>query len=226
MLLEAQKRDPDLQLLDELMTATFSQRRKEIIGDEPLISAVMDRWPALFSQRQLSAEFSRIVTKDLLESFVDGLDALVPRLLALYKDAASKRRLTLSSVLECLQKEDTNQNRRSAALISLPRYLSEESSNKIRMCDAHGETLDVMMKGMQVGLLIGHEGALHDAFPLEIINVAVVVEERVIYCMNLEYPHDMKYSFEFLQRVIMNIKPDQCSARIHGLRNKLLRFRL
>lgn len=53
MLLEVQKRDPDSQLLDELMTATFSQRRQEIIGDQPLISAVMDRWPVLFSERQV-----------------------------------------------------------------------------------------------------------------------------------------------------------------------------
>ena len=53
MLLEVQKRDPDLQLLDELMIATFSQRRQEIIGEEPLISEVMDRWPALFCQRQV-----------------------------------------------------------------------------------------------------------------------------------------------------------------------------
>ena len=60
MLLEVQKRDPDLQLLDELMTATFSQRRKEIIGDEPLISVVMDRWPALFSERQVTSANSDI----------------------------------------------------------------------------------------------------------------------------------------------------------------------
>lgn len=53
MLLEVQKRNPDLQVLDELMTVTFSQRRQEIVGDEPLISAVMDRWPALFSERQV-----------------------------------------------------------------------------------------------------------------------------------------------------------------------------
>ena len=155
MFLEVEKRDPDLQLLDELMIATFSQHRKEIIGDEPLISAVMDRWPAMFSERQvilcqlsstaqkscilllehwcsqractlccnhicdffvflplqlyaalnfphscpflcrfviclfqLSAVFSRIVTKDLLESFLDGLEALVTSLLELYKAAA------------------------------------------------------------------------------------------------------------------------------------------
>lgn len=53
MLLEVRKRDPNLQLLDEMMTATFSHRRQEIIGDEPLISTVMDRWPALFSERQV-----------------------------------------------------------------------------------------------------------------------------------------------------------------------------
>lgn len=55
MLLEIQKCDPDLQLLDELMTSTFSQRRKEIIGDEPLISVVRDRWPALFNERQVTS---------------------------------------------------------------------------------------------------------------------------------------------------------------------------
>ncbi|XP_063749959.1 uncharacterized protein LOC134871220 [Eleginops maclovinus] len=245
MLLEVQKREPDLHLLDELMTATFSQRRQEIIGDEPLIAAVKDRWPALFSERQLSAEFSRIVTKDLLESFLDGLDALVPDVLQMYGEAAaSGRRVRLSSVLSCLQKEDTNQNKRTAVLLGLPCYLAEDSSDIIRMCDAHGETLDVLMSGMQVGLLIGHEGPLHDAFPLDVFNVALVVEEKIIlhdlrdvstgfamllgaiYCLNLEYPRNMKYSFEFLQRVVMNIKPDQCSARIHGLRNKLLRYRM
>lgn len=102
----------------------------------------------------------------------------------------------------------------------------------------------MIIKGMQVGLLIGHEGRLHDAFPLEVFNVAVAAEEMIIvhdlkdvptgfamlmgaiYCLNIEYPRNINYSFEFLQRVIMSIKPDQCSARIHGLRNKLLRYHL
>ncbi|KAI9534235.1 hypothetical protein NQZ68_014531 [Dissostichus eleginoides] len=42
------------------------------------------------------------------------------------------------------------------------------------------ETLDVILEGMQVGLLIGHEGPLLDSFPLEVFNVAVVVEEKII----------------------------------------------
>lgn len=94
------------------------------------------------------------------------------------------------------------------------------------------------MKGMQLGLLIGCErGAIpHD--------VAVVVEETIVlhnvkdvaqsfamflgvlYCANLNYPRTMKYFFEFLQKVVMKIKPDQASARVHGLRNRILRYRL
>ncbi|XP_058481952.1 transmembrane protein 68 isoform X1 [Solea solea] len=117
MLLEVQKREPNIQLLDEMMIATFSQRRKEIIGDEPLIFAVMERWPALFSERQLSAEFKRVITKNLLVSFLEGLDASMESLLELYKAGVASKRSNLSSVLQCLQQEDTNQHRRTAALL-------------------------------------------------------------------------------------------------------------
>lgn len=100
------------------------------------------------------------------------------------------------------------------------------------------------MRRRQVGLLIGHEGPLDDAFPSKVFNVALVVEEKIIvydfrdvlsgfamlvgvtYCLNLEYPRTMRYSFEFLQKVVLSIQPDQCSARVHGLRKKLLRYRL
>lgn len=41
-----------------------------------------------------------------------------------------------------------------------------------------------------------------------------------IYFLNLEYPCTIKYSFEFLQKVIIKIKPDGCSAKIRELRNK------
>ncbi|KAL7886001.1 hypothetical protein AOLI_G00062960 [Acnodon oligacanthus] len=99
IVLEVQKRDPDLQLLDELMTAKFSQSRKEIIG---LHCLMRDR------SMQSSVE---LVTTDLMQSFLDGLDDLVPSLLELYK--ASSRRLTLSSVMQCLHKEDTSEQKNS-----------------------------------------------------------------------------------------------------------------
>lgn len=92
---------------------------------------------------------------------------------------------------------------------------------------AHVEFLDEAMKGMQLGLLIGCGGGERGAIPHEVFDVAIVVEETVvlhnmkdlaesfamlmgvIYCVNLKYPDAMKYTFEFLQRVMMNIEPDQ-----------------
>uniref|UniRef100_A0A8C9RYD4 Uncharacterized protein n=1 Tax=Scleropages formosus TaxID=113540 RepID=A0A8C9RYD4_SCLFO len=189
MLLEVQKCDPHLQLLDELMTATFSQQRKEIIGNEPLISVVMDRWPALFNERQVTSEFSRIVTTDLLQSFLNGLDALVPNLLELYKAAASSsRRLTLSSLMQCVHKE-----------------------------------VSCLMLFLNVAVVAEERIVLHD---LRDVPTGFAMLMDTIYCLNLEYPRNMKYSFEFLQRVIMKIKPDNCSSKIHGLTNKLLKYHL
>ncbi|CAG5994542.1 unnamed protein product, partial [Menidia menidia] len=145
---EMQKKDPNHQLLEDLMVATFSQRRKDIVGDQPHITELISRWPALFHERQ-----------------------------------------------------------------------------------AHADILDDAMKGMQVGLLIACEGSEQGAIPHEVFDVAVVVEETivlhnikdltvgfamlmgVIYCINLKYPNDMKYSFEFLQRVVMKISPDHASAQ-------------
>uniref|UniRef100_A0A3B3UMB2 Uncharacterized protein n=1 Tax=Poecilia latipinna TaxID=48699 RepID=A0A3B3UMB2_9TELE len=86
------------------------------------------------------------------------------------------------------------------------------------------------MKGMQVGLLIACEGGEQGAVPHQVLDVeeTIVVHNIkdmtlgfatlmcVIYCVNLKYPDDMKDSFEFLQRVVMKIKPDQASARVHG----------
>ncbi|KAL6491364.1 hypothetical protein MHYP_G00017090 [Metynnis hypsauchen] len=59
---------------------------------------------------------------------------------------------------------DTNEKRRTSALLGLPHYLSEEPAS-IKMCDAYGETLDVAMRGMQVGLLIGYEVQLDKHTP-------------------------------------------------------------
>lgn len=55
---------------------------------------------------QISAEFSRIVSKDLVESFLDELDALVPSLIPFCKAAGeSGRRICLSGIMSCLLKE-------------------------------------------------------------------------------------------------------------------------
>lgn len=55
---------------------------------------------------QFKAEFKRIITTDILKSFLDGLDGLVPRLLKVYKAATkSGKKQSLKDILNCLVRD-------------------------------------------------------------------------------------------------------------------------
>lgn len=88
-----------------------------------------------------------------------------------------------------------------------------------------------------MGVVIVNEGD-------DIINASVVLEEAVVLCdlgdipnavamlmgllyaLNIDYPKELKYTFEVIRRVLMNIGASQCSSLVHGLRNRLLRKKM
>lgn len=75
--------------------------------------------------------------------------------------------------------------------------------------------------------------------PQSVVSVSVVVEEEIvlqelpdlptafaylfglIYALNLKYPKDLRYTFETVQKVFMELGTD-VSARVRSLNNKLL----
>ncbi|KAJ8349383.1 hypothetical protein SKAU_G00245130 [Synaphobranchus kaupii] len=159
-------------------------------------------------QDEIAAEFMRLVSADLHKSFLDGLDRYLPRLLKVYK-ARGSRVTELHSLLESLDSEATD---------------SEEAA----------------VKGVQVGVLIVTEEGEQAALPKNIVDVAVIMEEHIVlrelrdvsngfavlmgflYSLNIDYPKGLKYTFEVIQKIIMDIGGGTCCARAHGLRNKLL----
>ena len=52
-LLDEVKKVNNGNIVAEKMAKTFSQRRKEIIVDRPLVSTVKERWPGLFGESQV-----------------------------------------------------------------------------------------------------------------------------------------------------------------------------
>ncbi len=52
---EVKKKKPDCNLIDSLMGQAFALRRQEIVEKEPLVTEIESRWPALFSERQVSS---------------------------------------------------------------------------------------------------------------------------------------------------------------------------
>ncbi|XP_047657947.1 uncharacterized protein LOC125139090 isoform X2 [Tachysurus fulvidraco] len=46
---------------------------------------MVERWPALFTERQVFAEFNRITSKNLEGDFFEALDQYAPRFIELFK---------------------------------------------------------------------------------------------------------------------------------------------
>uniref|UniRef100_A0A672HC49 Uncharacterized protein n=1 Tax=Salarias fasciatus TaxID=181472 RepID=A0A672HC49_SALFA len=44
----------------------------------------------------------------------------------------------------------------------------------------------------------------------------------IIYDLNLKYPTDLRYMFEFIQKILMELDTHRLSAKIQVLKNKLL----
>ncbi|XP_057210954.1 uncharacterized protein LOC130567073 [Triplophysa rosa] len=234
---EMKKKKVAWKQVDALMDNTFSLRRKEVISEVPLVKDVKKRWPALFTQRQVAAEFRRIMAKDLGKAFFDGLDEYVPTFLQLYRERCSGDG-ALKCLVESLDADNSNQRRREVVLLGLPHYVREQPSKFLKNCEPLDE--DDVVKGMDVGLLIVSEENPGDLLPKEIIDVAIVLEEQIViddlkdvsqgfahlmgllYVLNISYPKELKYTFEVVQKVIMKIGGDTCSSRVHAVRKKLL----
>ncbi|KAK3525115.1 hypothetical protein QTP86_016486 [Hemibagrus guttatus] len=65
------------------------------------------RWPALFTERQISKEFTRLVSKDLSKSFFEGLDSHLSKLIPLFKSKHYEDIPEMTSILESLDKDES-----------------------------------------------------------------------------------------------------------------------
>ncbi|XP_037620066.1 uncharacterized protein LOC119484944 isoform X3 [Sebastes umbrosus] len=193
--------------MKQQMEVTFSLRRKEIVELVPMVSEVQERWPALFYKAEIREEFLRLTNKDLIDNFRAAINQHTPRLLKLYWARRTAFPPEMDQLLNRLDEEATD---------------PEEEQTK--------------------GLIVGILTVLEDddsSAPATVINVAVVVEEDIvlqdlpdlptafaylfglIYALNLQYPKELRYTFETIQKVFMELGTD-LSARVRSLKNKLL----
>ncbi|KAL2084824.1 hypothetical protein ACEWY4_020342 [Coilia grayii] len=190
------------------METTFSLRRKEIVQDQPLVSTIKQRWPGLFFEEEVCAEFFRINRIDLKSTFLTSLDNHTQGLLTMYRAKARQGRWNnLYKLLEELDSQNT-------------------------------EALGPHTQAMKIGILEVTDSTNSGPHPT-VVNVAVVLEEEVVmdnlgdftnafmmffgllYALNMEYPKDLRYTFEAVQKIILNLGKE-CTARIQSLKNKLL----
>ncbi|XP_071327495.1 uncharacterized protein [Trachinotus anak] len=237
MVQEMRKTIPNLAYIDDAMNATYALRRQEIVEEEPHVAKVRVRWPALFTERQVIKEFTRLMSMDI-NKFNEGLDSHLHKLLQLFRLKRFEDLQEMTSLMESLDKDASNQRKRAAALQGLPWYMKENPSTLMKRCEPTDPEEDVI-KGMVIGILLVVED-VKEPLPVSYNDVAIVIEEKIVvrhlgdvpnafvnlmgllYMLNLDYPKDLKYTFEVIQRLFMGIGSEMCTPRVHSLKNKLL----
>ncbi|CAL9682187.1 unnamed protein product [Knipowitschia caucasica] len=77
---EMKKRN-NRQFVKMKMGKTFGYRRQEIVQSEPSTKEIKERWPALFQEEEVNAEFVRITTRPLESTLFAQLDRHASKLL-------------------------------------------------------------------------------------------------------------------------------------------------
>ncbi|KAL0994621.1 hypothetical protein UPYG_G00125000 [Umbra pygmaea] len=69
-------------VIADKMARTFSYRRQEVVNQEPRIKDFKDRWPALFQQKEINADFLRLMAVPLEDKFMSQLDMYSSQLIS------------------------------------------------------------------------------------------------------------------------------------------------
>ncbi|KAJ8341231.1 hypothetical protein SKAU_G00335220 [Synaphobranchus kaupii] len=183
------------------MDQTFSLRRKEIVEEQPPVKRMMERWPALFTESQVFAEFYRVASKNLKKDFYEALDHHSTRLIDIFR---SRKGVVDQSLDRLLQPINTQANdittTRTAVLQCLPLHLGDDSSEFfIRVSDS-----DTNYDFTQVP--VGVLSVMTEDTPPKISSIAIILEGNLvldeipthaqalcllfglIYALHLDYP--------------------------------------
>ncbi|KAL7382913.1 hypothetical protein ABVT39_001568 [Epinephelus coioides] len=138
-----------------------------------------------------------------------------------------------------IDQNDSIETRRACSLKALALYLNEDPEALVKEYTSENpddtqRDLDQTLIGIYV---IQHPGASVDELPEDVgiivegvqvlsglkdVATACALLFGIIYDLNLSYPTDLRYMFEFIQKILMELDTHRLSAKIQVLKNKLL----
>ncbi|XP_062849580.1 uncharacterized protein LOC134311859 [Trichomycterus rosablanca] len=239
---EMKKRNPSASVIGLKMDQTFPPRRREIVEDRPPVKTLKERWPALFTERQVFAEFNRIATTNLQNNFFDGLDHYTPRFVTIFK---SKKGTVGETLAEFVQQTDLRKldvtAMRTLVLQGLPVLLGDDPSNFYNTCFDSDSNEAWAQVSVGVLTVISEDVPLSpNRLHLDPVSTAIIVEGGVVmdnlqnlpqamcllfglsYALHLDYPKAMKNTFNFIQRVMLGLGENKLSPKLQSLKNLLL----
>ncbi|KAJ8020866.1 hypothetical protein HOLleu_02199 [Holothuria leucospilota] len=184
----------------------------------------------------------RITTKPLISSFMAELDKHTPKLLALMRAKGGVQGKKIKEVMKVL---DENQNinmpvstRREVILLGQCAYLNEDSTSLVKEYLQDSEEDEIITGEVKrtMGIFIIRREGVTNEMPAdvgitlegtEVINnldslaVAVALLFGLIYALNMNYPKNLRYFFEVIQKVFMGLDEEHLTPKVQALKNKL-----
>uniref|UniRef100_A0A672TC51 Uncharacterized protein n=1 Tax=Sinocyclocheilus grahami TaxID=75366 RepID=A0A672TC51_SINGR len=225
----------------EELVSEFKKNNERMIKEK--MNKTFERWPALFQPSQVIAEFQRITTVQLEAKLMSSLDLHTPKLLTLFrgKGGALGERLktvvtvapivltlfppnesftgcditdqsldTTSSTRTTIQdSSDTSDSSASTVILSQNNSPQRKPWSK-EFIIPHFSDIGIVVEGAKV--VTGLEG----------VPRACCVLLGLTYALSLHYPRHLKYTFEVLQNLVLELDSSKLSNRVQSLRSKLL----
>ncbi|XP_070398085.1 uncharacterized protein [Nothobranchius furzeri] len=238
LLTEVKIRHNDRVIADK-MARTFAYRRQEVVDGEPRIQDFKGRWPALFDQREINAEFQRLVALPLEQKFFSQLDKYSTKLMTAIRSRGGSTREKISGLTQIFdQTEDVNK-KRECVLKALVPFLGEDGNAFIKeYTDSHRAEMQKDLEDVTMAVyVIRSEGDELQGPPEDIgiviegvevldrlssVGTACALLLGLIYILNLAYPKVLRFTFEVLQKIIMELEPQKMSPKVQNLYVKLL----
>ncbi|KAM9404059.1 uncharacterized protein ACWYII_028108 [Salvelinus alpinus] len=243
------RRDADLGLAGVSATELQDAHQSEIVKSSPSVEHLRTCWPALFLEAQVHAEFQRITNQSLQQTFYAALDHHTPRLLTLFREKGGEVHhpwREFSSILRVYNEQFTSQGEknitvaRSAVLAGLPLLLREDSSDVFKICEVGELSNPGILDGVSILSVVGQHNEVVGGIPIRPAHVSIVLEDKIVmtnscswpdalmvvfgllYSLHLDYPKALGSTFEFMQKVFLNLDDGKLKPKLLALTNELL----
>ncbi|XP_035857795.1 uncharacterized protein LOC116054844 isoform X4 [Sander lucioperca] len=220
------------------MANTFAYRRHEVVNQEPSIQDFKDRWPALFTQKEVNTEFQRLVAVPLEDKFMAQLDMHSSQLIKVIRAKGGATRQKTANIMDTLDQTVDINLRRECVLKALTVFLGEDAHHLIKeyldsgaddaQRDLEQLTMAVFVIRKEgerlqeppedIGIVIEGVEVLHE---LTSVASACALLLGLIYALNLAYPKPFRFTFEVLQKIFMQLDQHKMSPKVHNLYSKL-----
>ncbi|XP_041840519.1 uncharacterized protein LOC121639392 [Melanotaenia boesemani] len=222
-----------------MMDKTFALRRLEVVQDAPMVADFKARWPGLFNVREVKAEFKRITTVELQSKFFSQLDAHSENLMKVFARKGGVLGKKIKAVMLPMTRADSIDVKRECILRGLTVYLNEDPQKFVKDYTTDDQCIERDLAETVFGIyVVRHNGADRDDDPEDIgivlegvevlsglrsVPFAMAMFLGLVYSLNISYPPELKYTFEAVQKIIMEMEGNKLSAKVQTLKTLLAR---